>query len=274
MLNVVSYGGGVQSNALLVLAAQGRLPARTFLFSNVGDDTEHPATLEYVRKTAMPYAQAHGIDLIELQKVRRDGRTETLLEYIHRQERSIPIPMKMAGGAPGRRKCTGEFKISVIDRWLREHGAKESGAIINLGISLDEFRRMKRGNGDAEKVGEFTHYPDPHDVPWKRVCYPLIDLWLKRDNCIRIITDAGLPVPPKSACWFCPMKSDKDWVELKRSDPELFDKSVALEAMLNERRATLGKDAMFMSNKKVVLPLAIQAAEENGADCESGYCMI
>jgi hypothetical protein len=38
---VVSYGGGVQSNALLVLAAQGRIDYRTFLFANVGDDSEH-----------------------------------------------------------------------------------------------------------------------------------------------------------------------------------------------------------------------------------------
>jgi hypothetical protein len=38
---VVSYDGGVQSNALLVLAAQGRIDYRTFLFANVGDDSEH-----------------------------------------------------------------------------------------------------------------------------------------------------------------------------------------------------------------------------------------
>jgi hypothetical protein len=60
---VVSYGGGVQSNALLVLAAQGRIDYRTFLFANVGDDSEHPATLRYVRGVAMPYAAAHGIAL-------------------------------------------------------------------------------------------------------------------------------------------------------------------------------------------------------------------
>jgi hypothetical protein len=53
---VVSYGGGVQSNALLVLAAQGRIDYRRFLFANVGDDSEHPATLRYVRDVALPSA--------------------------------------------------------------------------------------------------------------------------------------------------------------------------------------------------------------------------
>jgi hypothetical protein len=35
---VVSYGGGVQSNALLVLAAPGRVDCRTFLFATDSDD--------------------------------------------------------------------------------------------------------------------------------------------------------------------------------------------------------------------------------------------
>ena len=48
-LKVISYGGGVQSTAMVVLAVQGRIDADVALFSNVGDDSEHPATLEYVR---------------------------------------------------------------------------------------------------------------------------------------------------------------------------------------------------------------------------------
>ena len=49
-LRVFSYGGGVQSTAALVLAAQGKIDFPTFLFANVGDDSEHPATLRYVRE--------------------------------------------------------------------------------------------------------------------------------------------------------------------------------------------------------------------------------
>jgi hypothetical protein len=39
-LRVISYGGGVQSTALLVLAAQGRIDFGVFLFANVGDDSD------------------------------------------------------------------------------------------------------------------------------------------------------------------------------------------------------------------------------------------
>ncbi len=62
-LRCVSYGGGVQSTSLLVLAAQGRIDFDLFLMANVGEDSEHPATLKYVREVAIPYAEERGIEL-------------------------------------------------------------------------------------------------------------------------------------------------------------------------------------------------------------------
>ena len=74
-----SFGGGVQSTAVLVLAAQGRVQYDAFLFSNVGNDSENPATIAYVENVAKPFAAAHGIELVELQKRRRTGEAVTLL---------------------------------------------------------------------------------------------------------------------------------------------------------------------------------------------------
>ncbi|TDB83784.1 phosphoadenosine phosphosulfate reductase, partial [Actinomadura sp. 7K534] len=96
-MRAFSYGGGWQSTAALVLAAQGRIDFPTFLFANVGDDSEHPATLRYIRDHAAPYAAAHGIDLRELHRIRRDGTTETLYGRLTREgSRSIPIPVRMS----------------------------------------------------------------------------------------------------------------------------------------------------------------------------------
>lgn len=106
-----SFGGGVQSVAALVLAAQGRIDYRDFIFANVGDDTEYPATMRYLREIAIPFAEAHGITLREVMKVRRDGSTETLWQKLHRTERSVDIPVRMSNGAPGNRSCTADFKI-------------------------------------------------------------------------------------------------------------------------------------------------------------------
>src|SRR2546421_7635546 len=122
MIKVFSYGGGVQSTAALVLAATGRIDYRTFLFCNVGEDSEHPDTLRYVRAVAMPYATQKGIELEELHAT-RFGQPETLYARLMRPDRSVGIPVRMSNGAPGNRACTKDFKIMVVARWLRQHGA-------------------------------------------------------------------------------------------------------------------------------------------------------
>ncbi|GAA1598302.1 hypothetical protein GCM10009678_94520 [Actinomadura kijaniata] len=83
------------------------MPFTTFLFANVGDDSEHPATPAYVRQHAVPFAAAHGLDLRELRRIRRDGATETLYGRLMREgSRSIPISVRMSNGAPGTRSCS------------------------------------------------------------------------------------------------------------------------------------------------------------------------
>jgi hypothetical protein len=269
VIRTFSYGGGVQSTAALVLAAQGRIDFRTFLFSNVGDDSEHPATLAYVRDVAMPYAEAQGIELVELRKVmqrgERKGEVETLYGRLTREgSRSVPIPMRMSGsGAPGNRACTTDFKVRLIAGVLRRMGATaESPACVGLGISIDEFQRM---SSDDE------NFPHVHKV------YPLIDLRLTRQDCHNVIAGAGLSIPPKSSCWFCPFHRLPAWQRLKRETPELFDRAVALERQMNDRRAKLGKDRVWLTDKLRPIDLVVgdqaDMFDETNDACESGYCM-
>ncbi|WP_082310427.1 phosphoadenosine phosphosulfate reductase [Nonomuraea sp. SBT364] len=260
---MISYGGGVQSTALLVLAAQRRIDFPTFLFANVGDDSEHPSTLAYVREIATGYAREHGIDIHEIQRRRRDGSIETLWERLHRaQLRSIPIPIRMDNGAPGRRSCTSDFKIKVVAKWLKDHGATANRpATVGIGISLDEIHRANKRRSD----------------PYEQIEYPLLDLALRRDDCVQIITAAGLPVPPKSACFFCPFKTVDAWRHQRRHEPVLFAKSEELEATLNEKRAMLGRDAAYLTRYGTSLNRAIQLApqesETRDPGCDSGWCM-
>lgn len=270
-MRVFSYGGGVQSTAALVLAAQERLRYRTFLFCNVGDDSENPATIEYVNDVARPYAASHGVELIELRKVLRTGQQDTLFQRLTKPgSKSIGIPVRMNGsGAPGRRSCTADFKITVVDRWLREHGGK-SGSVVGLGISLDEIERMKPNS-------------DPDTMAWKENAFPLIEEVnrpLTRQDCMNVIASAGLPVPPKSSCYFCPFHKMSVWQEMRQDQPELFWKSVELEAFLNKRRASLGMDAVWFSGALKPLDQATHEYGQQGLfdeafeGCESGYCMV
>lgn len=320
MLRSISYGGGVQSTALLVLAAQRRIDFPLFLMANVGDDSEHPATLDYVRNIAAPFAEKHDIELVVLDRQRRDGTAETLWGRLMDpkacpcrgedadcakcdgtgayESRSLPIPVRMSNGAPGTRSCTTDFKIKVIGKELKRRGARGpkpcrdhacvddlcgadllaarsacsdcdpgAPATIGIGISLDEIHRA-----NARKV-------EPHE----RVVYPLVGigeetgLKMNRLDCERVIRESGLPVPPKSSCFFCPFHRPTAWADLAREHPELFEKSVHLEDTLNERRRMLGKDEVYLTRFGVPLREAINTTDEllplaDDGSCNSGWC--
>lgn len=255
-MKVISYGGGVQSTAMLVLANQGVIEGvDAALFSNVGDDSEHPATLAYIRDVAAP--RSH-IPVYTLTHPKR-----TLMEDLQRPSRSINIPVRMANGAPGNRNCTHTYKVKVIGRWLKAHDAsKDNPAEVCIGISTDEIHRVNRKRAEA------------YETP----TYPLIDLGMDRSACQQVIADYGWPVPPKSSCFFCPFHRDLTWSEMRRDEPDLFAKSVALEATLNERRAHLGKDNVYLTRHGKPLDQAIGEAQDmlpliEWDTCDSGHCM-
>lgn len=257
----------MQSTAMVVLAAQGKLPHGPYeaaLFSNVGDDSEHPATLEYVRGIAIPWAAERGFAIHELSRVMRDGTTRTLWEDLMRDSRTINIPVRMANGAPGNRNCTATFKMQVVGKWLKANGAsKDSPATVAIGISTDEIVRVSN-----KKASE-----------WEIPVYPLIDLGLDRSRCMQVIADAGLPVPPKSSCFFCPFHRPQQWSEMRRDEPELFERAAQLEDRLNERREMLGKDHVYLTRFAKPLRQAIDPADDmlpifapDTDSCDEGYC--
>lgn len=268
-MRVISYGGGVQSTALLVLATQGRIGhVDAALFANVGDDSEHPATLDYVRDVAVPFGEKHGIPVHELRRTRANGDTVDLYDLITDPERrSHVIPVRLGrSGMPGGRACTADFKVKVVTRWLKARGASDDTPVTRLiGISTDEVHRVNAGKSERGEVRE----------------YPLIGLGLNRSACIQIIADAGLPVPPKSACWFCPFHSTEAWRTMRRDEPDLFDRAADLEDELRAKSIRNGQGPVWLSTALIPLRDAITEAQDtlpfDGPDmdeCDSGVCWV
>jgi hypothetical protein len=257
-----SFGGGVQSTAVLALQALGRLPDPydAFLFANVGDDSEDPLTIEYFHEYHKPFAKKHGIELHELHNTLR-GKPITLVEDILRPTRSIIIPMYV-GTAPGRRKCTGDYKIKVVHRWHRKLGStSENPATVGLGISVDEIQRARTDSGFDDQLLD----------------YPLLDLGMHRRDCFDVIEEVGLPKPPRSACFFCPFHSMESWRELKNERPALFAKAVEIEEAMGDRCDELGKGyKMWMTKFGAPLDRVVDdqmALDLEGPEgCDSGSC--
>lgn len=260
-IRAFSFGGGVQSMAALILAAQRQIPYRVFIFANVGEDSENPATLRYFREYAQPFAADNGLKLVEVQK-QYQGEPDTLYGSLMRSNKSIGIPVRMANGAPGKRACTTDYKIKVIASMMRRMGCtKDAPGVLALGISLDEVTRMRTSSG----------------VPWYRLDYPLVTARLYRADCARIIADAGFPDWPKSACWFCPYHTISAWREMHRTEPSQWRRVIRLEKDVNVKRARLGLGPVYFNSRAIPMRKLVAGDALQDAlwqECESGYCGV
>jgi len=253
--------------AALVLAARGEMDADCFVWANVGDKAENPATLEYVSEVARPYAEHHGIQLVTVQREYRDGRDPDLLAQVHRDRTGVPIPMRMNdSGAPANRQCTYDWKIRPVARYLGKTLKWPQPWEVGLGISWDEVHRMSTSETTVD------------GMTFQKV-FPLIDKKITVADCLRIVAEEGLPPAPKSSCWFCPFHSRQTWATMRLREPEMFQRAVALEQEVNAKRDRLGKSRLWLTDRLKPLDVAIpEGAEQSAmfddqdAACTSGYC--
>ena len=261
----VSYGGGVQSTALLVMAARGMIDYPLFIFANTGDDSEHPDSIAYVREIAIPYGKEHGIEVVE---VARKGPTLLQVAMGEGQYESskFPLPFYGENGPPLGRACTSEWKIRTVAKELRRRGCSaKNPAHVALGISMDEIQRAKaEGYQDPKFKIQILHYP-------------LLQAGMNRHDCLKMIADEGLPEPGKSSCYFCPFHSRDAWQRLRETRPDLFEQSVRLEKRYKERLDEHGLRTQWLtpagSRSNMTLDQAIndQPSLFGGDEC-GGYC--
>lgn len=135
---------------------------------------------------------------------------------------SVPLWTTKNGEFGGglRRKCTKDFKIDPVQRKLREicgiTGRRAGDQVLVrqwMGISKDEAQRMR----DSRE-------------PWIHLWYPLIEsLNINRQACLEWMQAQGHPLPPRSACVFCPYHSAKEWRRLQVDDPLGYERACAFE---------------------------------------------
>lgn len=86
-----------------------------------------------------------------------------------------------------------------------------------VGISRDEASRMK-----------------PSREPWIKNIYPLVDLGITRNDCLRWMKDHSFPQPPRSACVYCPFHNAAEWRRLKEEEPAEFQRAVEFERKVQQ----------------------------------------
>ena len=143
----------------------------------------------------------------------------------------IPAFIQNPDGSRGimGRACTFDYKVLQLEAAAKSIGGikrnqKTVGVIQWIGISLDEAHRMK-----------------PARKPWVRHRWPLIDLGMKRHDCLRWMERMGYPKPPRSACIYCPFHSDAEWRRLKDEEPKEFARAVQFERDLQHAKSQTDK---------------------------------
>ena len=126
--------------------------------------------------------------------------------------------------AYGFKRCSQKHKVGPQEKFCNHHplcrAVWQAGNRVTRFIGYDAGERKRyehsRKFNEADKKYENR--------------YPLIEDWhWTRDDCIRAIQEAGLPLPGKSSCFFCPSMKREEIEALKRQHPDLYRRALAIE---------------------------------------------
>lgn len=264
-LRVLSLGAGVQSTTLALMAAHGEIGPMPdcAIFADTGWEPrrvyEHLDWLAPKLPFPVCRVRREGDDLGELAiRIANHPVTRTALPAWFTKDPDGMLPQQ----------CSKEFKTRVIGRKIRDllglmpkqKGPKSAVVEQWLGISREEAHRMK-----------------PAEQKFVKHRYPLIEMMLTRQDCLRWMERNGYPRPPKSACIFCPWTDIGRWRRMKDSEPEDWARAVAFDASIRPGFYGMPGEAFVHRDRvpldQVDLSIDDRQADLFGNECE-GVCGV
>ena len=225
--NVISLGAGVQSSTMALMASRGELldiQVDFAIFADTQDESKKiydwlgwlEGQLSFpVYRVTRGKLSDRSLEMRVTKDGRRFSKTDIPLYTLSKKGSEGMIPF---------RSCTADFKIKPILKELRsrcgiKRGQKIATVTSLIGISYDEQQRMK----------------DSRDA-WVVNRWPLVELRMRRYDCLEWMKRKGYPEPPRSSCVYCPFHSNKEWRRLETEEPEEFQKAVKFEKDLQSAK--------------------------------------
>ena len=272
-LNVVSLGAGVQSMALILLAEKGEVERPDCaIFADTGwePDAVYDQLNWLKEETTIPIHVVTAGNLKEdvLKVVGLEGQKLGRVAQPPFFVRNDEGDGTDLGGMLWR-KCTTEYKINPIQKKIRTLLGYEPRQRVKkkarqgFGISVDEAHRMRDSR-----------------VSWIDNYYPLVDLEMRRADCLSWMKEQGYPEPRKSACVGCPYHSNSTWAKMRRDYPDAFDDAVAFDAELRKGKLPGVKGNAYLHRSMLPLAEAVNSTHDPdqiemdfGQECE-GMCGV
>lgn len=220
---VVAYGAGVDSTAMLVGFRDRDIVPDLIQFADVGG--EKPDTYAYLpimnawlRRAAFP----------AIEVVRYIPRDFKNWPPYHTLEENCLTNGTLPSMAFGYGSCSLKWKAGPQDRFLKTWrpalDAWAAGRRVTKAIGYDCSPRDRRRKtyADGVRTGKerFAFWYPLHEWEWTR------------EDCEAAISREGLPLPPKSACFFCPASKPH---ELHDLPVEHLQRIVVMEARAKPR---------------------------------------
>ena len=252
-LRGISFGAGVQSTALLLMALDGEVEADFAIFADTQD--EPVRVYEHLWQMA-DLCAAVGFPLYVVSAGRLSDEARRPGSFI-----SVPVfgLNEQGGEAQLRRQCSYQFKLRPMRSFVKDHLlAKGQRWECLIGISTNELHRAK-----------------PSGRKWVENTYPLlIDKRMSRLDCERYCRERGIH-PPRSACVFCPFRKDDEWRDLT---PAEFEQACDFDDALRVSGGHGGRygDGLFVHDSMVPLrQVDFSTVEDKGQGSlfERGDCM-
>lgn len=215
MTTVASYGGGVNSTAMLIGMYERQEPVDLILFADTGG--EKPETYHYVAKMSQWSHKylGHYITIVS-KSTKRQGKYHEPGFALTLEQHCLDTKT-MPSAAYGLKSCSLKFKREVMDEFVQGWTDSDNKVLRLIGYDAGEPQRAKLTEDD--------------DYIYR---YPLIEWGWGREECSEAIIRAGMCVPPKSACFFCPNATELEIFDLRDRHPELLERALAIEDAAKE----------------------------------------
>ena len=232
---IVSYGMGVDSTALLVGLAERGIRPDAILFADVG--SEQPVTYEYGNTIMPEWLERVGFPPITWVKYQPQN-FKNWPPYSSLEENCL-TNSTLPSLAFGFKSCSQKWKIAPQDKWTTNwQNAREAWS---QGLKVKKFIGYDSGPADIRRRNHLGS--NEHDLFSYE--YPLINWGWDRAKCKDAITNAGLPIPEKSACYFCPATKPH---ELHSMPKDLLRRIVMIETRAAPRLGSV--EGLWRSSTK------------------------